>query len=301
MGPAARKPQAALGADSAPSPTWPLRGLYLFLAVAVGCVGASAGELFFLDYAPLSNRFAAVTNRCVLLFPIETRSQELDSCWAGAYRSQGWVALGWAVATLVLTAGLILIVPWLDRWRLARAARFSDIRGRTTTAAARFRSLCAEAGLAGRRSPDLLIAAVPEAFTTVLPGGRPLVVLPVKVALGCDDPTRFDPVVLHELAHVRMRDVSLASAVRGISCGPVAGIIRGSERPAEYRGGMGRRTGPGRPTVAAAAGPTPVACCAAHRPASAARPGRHRPGLRLRRRRGRGHGHGCLLFPGREL
>jgi Zn-dependent protease with chaperone function len=191
--------------------------LYFFLATAVCCVGASAGELFFLGYAPLSNSFAAATNRCLLAFPVETHSQQLDRCWAGAYRSQGWLALGWAVGMLVLTVGLILIVPWLDRWRLARAQRFADIQGWTTTAAARFRSLCAEVGLAGPRCPDLLIAAVPHAFTTVLPGGRPLVVLPVKVALGRDDPRRFDPVVLHELAHVRMRDVSLASAVRGIA------------------------------------------------------------------------------------
>jgi len=217
MGFAVRKPSASPVTGWARSPAWPLLGLYVFLAVAVGCVGAAAGELFFTGYGPLSNSFAAATNRCTLTFPIETRIQELDRCWAGAYRSQGWFALESAVVMLVATAGLIVVVPWLDRWRLARAPRFADIRGEAAPVTARFRSLCGEAGLAGRRCPDLLVAGVPEAFTTVLPGGRPLVVLPVKVALGCDDPRRFDPVVLHELAHVRVRDVSLASAVRGIS------------------------------------------------------------------------------------
>jgi Zn-dependent protease with chaperone function len=217
MGFAVRKPSASPAAGWALSPAWPLLGLYVFLAAAVGCVGAAAGELFFHGYGPLSNSFAGAQNRCLLRFPMASHIQELDRCLAGAYRSQGWFVLGSAGAMLVITAGLILVVPWLDRWRLARAPRFADIRGETTPVTARFRSLCGEAGLAGRRCPDLLVAGVPEAFTTVLPGGRPLVVLPVKVALGCDDPRRFDPVVLHELAHVRVRDVSLASAVRGIS------------------------------------------------------------------------------------
>lgn len=217
MGFAVRKPPTSPGTGWALSPAWPLLGLYVFLAAAVGCVGAAAGGLFFAGYGPLSNSFAGATNRCALRFSIENHIQELDRCWAGAYRSQGWFVLGSAGAMLVITAGLILVVPWLDRWRLARAPRFADIRGETTPVTARFRSLCGEAGLAGRRCPDLLVAGVPQAFTTVLPGGRPLVVLPVKVALGCDDPCRFDPVVLHELAHVRVRDVGLASAVRGIS------------------------------------------------------------------------------------
>ncbi len=214
---AVRKPPASHRAGWALSSAWPLFGLYVFLAAAIGCVGAAAGQLFFLGYPPLSNSFTSATNRCVLRFPIATDIQALDHCWAGAYRSQGWFVLESAGAMLVLTAGLILVVPWLDRWRLARAPRFADNRAEAMPVTARFRLLCTEAGLAGRRCPDLLVAGVPEAFTTVLPGGRPLVVLPVKVALGCDDPRRFDPVVMHELAHVRMRDVSLASAVRGIS------------------------------------------------------------------------------------
>jgi len=217
MSHAVRKPSASPWAGWALSSAWPLFGLYVFLAAAIGCVGAAAGQLFFFGYPPLSNSFTAETNRCVLRFPLEINIHALDHCWAGAYRSQGWFVLGSAAGMLVITAGLILVVPWLDRWRLARVPRFADIRGETTPVTARFRSLCGEVGLAGRRCPDLLVAVVPEAFTTTLPGGRPLVVLPVKVALGCDDHRRFDPVVLHELAHVRMRDVSLASAVRGIS------------------------------------------------------------------------------------
>jgi Zn-dependent protease with chaperone function len=217
MGLAVGEPSPAPVADPSPSPVWPLLGLYLCLVAAVGCVGAAAGGLLFLGYGPVSNSFAAATNRCVLRFSIESHIQELAGCEAGAYRSQGWFVLGSAGAMLAVTAALILVVPWLDRWRLARVPRFADIRGATTSAAARFGLLCGEAGLAGQRCPDLLLAAVPQAFTIALPGGRALVVLPVKVALGCDDPRRFDPVVLHELAHVRARDVSLASAVRGIS------------------------------------------------------------------------------------
>ena len=125
--------------------------------------------------------------------------------------------LGCAVGLLLIMAGLILVVPWLDRRRLARTQQFTESQGVPASATAWFGSLCDHAGLTGRRRPRLMVAAVPEAFTTALPGGLPLVVLPVQVVLAQDYPSRFNPVVLHELAHVRARDVSLVSSVRGIA------------------------------------------------------------------------------------
>ncbi len=200
-------------ANGAPSQTGSILGMYALLAMAIACVGASVGELLFATDRSLSFPFLRAANRCSLSYPIATHLQQYDQCLAGTYRSQGLFVLGCAVGMLVLTAALILVGPWLDRWRLARTQQFPQIQSAT----ARYAALCDRAGLTGRRRPRLLVAGVREAFTTALPGGLPLVVLPVKVALAWEDPSRFDPIVLHELAHVRARDVSLVSSVRGIA------------------------------------------------------------------------------------
>jgi Zn-dependent protease with chaperone function len=205
-------------AGRSPSLAGPLLGMYVLLVTALACVGAAAGELFFTADRTLSLPFDKVLNRCLLRFPMTAGYLSgLDRCTAGIYRSQGMFVLGAAAAVPVITAGLIFAVPWVDRRRLARVERFTDIPGVTAAVTARFEALCGQAGLTGRRRPQLLVAGVREAFTTALPGGFPLVVVPVQVALANDDLSRFDTVVLHELAHVRARDVSLVSAVRGIA------------------------------------------------------------------------------------
>ena len=213
--PARLRPVSSAG--RAPSQTGPLAAMYALLATAVGCVGASAGELFFNGDGTLSTPFTATVNRCALSYPPAAHLQQLDRCQEGAYRSQGLFVLGCAGGMLLLTAALIVIVPWLDRGLLARTPKFTDIEGVTAAATTRFGTLCDQAGLTGRRRPRLVIAAVPEAFTTALPGGQPLVVLPVGLVLPEAQPGRFDPVVMHELAHVQARDVSLVSSVRGIA------------------------------------------------------------------------------------
>ncbi|MFI6242601.1 M48 family metalloprotease [Micromonospora sp. NPDC050795] len=118
---------------------------------------------------------------------------------------------------VLLLVGLALIValtPVVDHWRLRRHRLPGTIAG----AEQRFAELCDRQGLHGRHRPRLLVAgpSVRQAFTTVRPGGRPLVVLPAAVAVGHQDPARFDPVVQHELAHVQGRDVRWVSAVRGL-------------------------------------------------------------------------------------
>ncbi|MGO9190295.1 MAG: M48 family metallopeptidase [Streptosporangiaceae bacterium] len=192
-----------------PSHAGAILGMYALLATAVGCVGASAGELFFAADRTLSTPFQGALNRCSLSYPILTHAQQYDRCLVGAYRFKGLFLLGCVGYMLLFTAALIVVGPWLTRRRLARAQQYTQ----TQAVTARFESLCDRAGLTGRR-PRLAVAAVREAYTTVLPDGRPLVVLPLKTTL---DPSRFDPVVLHELAHVRARDVSLVSSVRGIA------------------------------------------------------------------------------------
>ncbi|MFC5094408.1 M48 family metallopeptidase [Amycolatopsis plumensis] len=79
----------------------------------------------------------------------------------------------------------------------------------------RFTMLCDSQGLPERRRPRLVLAppatGVRDAFTTGLPGARPWVVVPQAYAY--TDRAAFDAVALHELGHVRARDVRWASAV----------------------------------------------------------------------------------------
>jgi len=212
------------------SPRGPLLGMYALLAAALACVGASAGNLFFVSDRSLLVSFASAVNRCALRYPVtgylSAHLQEYNHCRQAAYRTEGWIVVAAAAAVPLVTAGLVFVVPWLDRWRLARAGRSAEIQGAT----ARFRLLCDQAGLAGRRRPGLQVAglALRQAFTTALPGGRPLVVIPVKTALSYRDPQRFDPVVLHELAHVRSRDVSRVSTVRGLAAVTVPALALAS-------------------------------------------------------------------------
>jgi Zn-dependent protease with chaperone function len=222
----------------ASSPRAPLFGMYALLAAALACVGASAGGLFFSSDRPLLVSFAGAMNRCALRFPVtgflSAHVQELDQCRQAAYRTEGWFVLGAAAVVPLITAGLVFVVPWLDRWRLARAGRWADIPGATV----RFGLLCDQVGLTGRLRPRLQVAglALRQAFTTALPGGRPLVVIPVKTALSHPDPQRFDPILLHELAHVRARDVSWVSTVRGLALVTVPALALASV-PAILNGG----------------------------------------------------------------
>ena len=87
-------------------------------------------------------------------------------------------------------------------------------------AALQFEVLCDQARLTGRRRPRLFVSrpGQRQAYTTGLPGRRPLIVIPPKMAgFAARDPSSFDPVVLHEMAHVHARDVSWVSSVRHIT------------------------------------------------------------------------------------
>ena len=186
-------------------------------SIVLGYVGACAGEILFLDTRAVSAFPNGVMSQCVIKFPLvvnaSPRIPDFDRCAVGAYGVEGLFILGMIAAVLAMAAGLPRVASWVDRRRLARAVLIPDFPNVT----ARFESLCNEARLAAWRRPELLVAMtmVHQPFTIDLPRGRPLVVIPPKLAVLCNDPGRFDPVILHELAHVRARDVSLVSAVRG--------------------------------------------------------------------------------------
>jgi Zn-dependent protease with chaperone function len=199
-----------------PPPTGPglLAGLYFLVFMVLACMGAAAGYILLTGYPSLEAPVNKVLFRCGIRFSYVTHISAFDRCAQGAWRGDGLISLGAAAAMLALAAVLTAVVPWADRYRLARVGRLPDIPAAT----ARFESLCRESGLTGRR-PRLVIAGpgLRQAFTAALPGGRPLIVLPAAVAVEHDNPSRFDPVVLHELAHARGRDVSWVSSVRWIA------------------------------------------------------------------------------------
>jgi Zn-dependent protease with chaperone function len=192
-------------------------GVHVLSFTVLGYVGACAGEILFLDAGAASAAPDGVVSRCVIRFPLVVNASppipDFNRCGVAVYGVEGLFVLGMIAAMLAMAVGLPRVMSWMDRQRLARVGGIPDIPGAT----ARFEYLCDKARLTRRRRPRLLVGGmmVRVASTMDLPGGRPLVVIPARLAVACNDPSRFDPVIFHELAHVRARDVSLVTAVRG--------------------------------------------------------------------------------------
>jgi Zn-dependent protease with chaperone function len=211
------RPAPASSTGQPPSKPAPLLGLYALVFTVLGCIGAFAGEIFFLGDRALSAGHVRTIARCLqaptMHSPLSLPA--FDRCVSGSFRLEGLFVLAVAVAVPALTAMLSLIAPWMTQQRLARSGGFN-----IPAAATRFEELCDQAGLAGRRRPRLFIGGLGqrEAYTTGLPRRRSLIVISSKMAgFAASDPSRFDPVVLHEMAHVRARDVSWVSSVRHIT------------------------------------------------------------------------------------
>lgn len=119
-------------------------------------------------------------------------------------------------ATLPVAAWLLMLLGGSGtRWQL-RSGRLAGVPAAAAGAlTGRFAELCDSQGLTGRHRPRLVLAppatGVGQAFTTGLPGTRPWVVVPLAYAYA--ERAAFDAVALHELGHVRARDVLWASAV----------------------------------------------------------------------------------------
>ncbi len=211
------RPGPASSTGQPPSAPAPLLGMYALVFTVLGCIGAFAGEIFFLGDRALSAGHHRTTARCLqaAIMHSQLAIPAYDRCVSGTFRLEGLFVLAVAVAVPALTATLSLIAPGMTRRRLARSGG-----SRIPDAATRFEELCEQTRLTGRRRPGLLVGGPGqrEACTTGLPGRRPLIVIPPKMAgFAATDPSRFDPVVLHEMAHVRARDISWVSSVRHIT------------------------------------------------------------------------------------
>jgi Zn-dependent protease with chaperone function len=179
-----------------PSPT---TGRFVLLIVTVlGGIGLLAGNLVHssVRYRPFLN----MVRDCIASTADDA---ELRTCMDAEYRITAWFQLGGLVVVSLLSLMLLILTPVLIRRR-------NGLKPATVDAAQnRVAELAAEAGL--RRVPRLFAgkAGQRDAFVFGLPG-RYRMVLPKALLVRWRYKDLFDPVVRHELAHLRRHDVPLA-------------------------------------------------------------------------------------------
>jgi Zn-dependent protease with chaperone function len=149
----------------------------------------------------------AATRQAALL----ERAAREGRCRAAAERRRAGYSFGGAAAAAGIGLGLMLAAPTVVR----RRRRLRSLDPRLAPVATRLAELAGEAGVG--RPPTLMIgpATLRDAFSYGVPG-RYRIALPPAVAVRWRDPGLFDPVVRHELAHVRHRDVPLAWLARSV-------------------------------------------------------------------------------------
>ena len=211
----------APGADTGRDPG--LRWMYLLIVVALAGIGAGAAQILFYvhDLGHVTAVQACLLDHGIRLSDPASPSlaggaahvADFATCASRYNRRQGTVMVAGIASILALAWALMILSGTLMRRRL-RSSATEQTGLKVATVTARFDHWCDIAGLTGRHRPRLLPARpgrrTDQAFTTALPFGRPTVVIPISYAYL--DPAQLDLVVLHELAHVRARDLTWASA-----------------------------------------------------------------------------------------
>ena len=194
-----------------PSPT---TGRFLLLIATLLSVGLLAGTL--VHNGLLGTRWVQAARACAAVadsaVPVRTSLEDeiahndvVVDCLAPYERTRALVSLGGAAVIGLLGLAVVVLVPPV----LRRRFRLRPAGPRLEGAVDRTAELAGQAGL--RRAPRLLIgpAAQRDAFVFGLPG-RYYIVLPTALVVRWRQAAIFDPVVRHELAHVRRHDVPLA-------------------------------------------------------------------------------------------
>lgn len=155
------------------------------------------------------------------------RHRDFEACVTSAERLRAAYALTGGAVGLLCGLAVAVAAPAVIR----RRRDLKPLPPQLDSTRQRVALLAAEAG--ARRPPEVLRGRLSQrdAFTFGLPGAY-RIALPPKLALTPTDRTVFDPIVLHELAHVAHNDVALAWLARGVwlaviplSCVPVVFAI----------------------------------------------------------------------------
>ena len=142
--------------------------------------------------------------------------QEVLDCVADVEWTRAFFTLGGAGLSLLVAVVILVLAPVVIR----RRRGLKELDARLDGATERFRVLADEAGVGGRVRPMLGRTSQRDAFSFGRPG-RYVVALPPAVAVRWRDASLYDPLVSHELAHVRHRDVALAWLTRSMWFGLV--------------------------------------------------------------------------------
>jgi Zn-dependent protease with chaperone function len=193
-----------------PSPT---ASQFLVFIAAMLTAGAFVGS--WVHNEAVGDEWEATVTRCLSASRADTavleRAAREDRCRAAAERRRAAYSFAGAGAAAVAGLGLLLVAPAVVR----RRRRLRPLDQRLAPVAARVAELADEAAVG--RPPQLMIgpATLRDAFSYGIPG-RYRIALPPAVAVRWKNPELFDPVVRHELAHVRHRDVTLAWLARSV-------------------------------------------------------------------------------------
>jgi len=202
----------------------PSTSRYIALITALLCTGLFVGDWVYnqvlgrhwikvvVDCA--GQAVQTTLHRRVPLPPVqaEITQQALQArCRGAAEIGRAIFALGGVGVAAACGLVIIYLAPVLVR----RRRRLRPLDPPLHEASHRFAELAARSGL--RRAPraERGSARQRDGFSYGSPG-RPRVVLPPAVAVRWRDRELFEPLVLHELAHVRHRDVALAWLARSV-------------------------------------------------------------------------------------
>lgn len=203
--------------DASPRPT-PLRysapstARFVILVLALLCNGLFVGTA--VHNVVEGDRWVADVAACDARSggsdPLE-RQRAFEECAASAEQLRTVYSVTGGAVGLLAGLAVAIAAPAVIR----RRRGLKPLPPQLDATSQRVRHLAAESGV--RRAPDVLRGRLSQrdAFSFGLPGAY-RIALPPKLALRPTDHAVFDPIVLHELAHVSHHDVALAWVARGV-------------------------------------------------------------------------------------
>jgi Zn-dependent protease with chaperone function len=211
-----------------PSPT---TSRLLVLVVALLTAGLFTGTWVHNEFR--WKAWSSEVARCASSSTLGAGAALVGTCDQHNERIRAAYSLGGAVVVGLGGLAVLYLAPVVIR----RRKRLSSVPPTLSAAAARCAELAAEMRV--RRPPVLAMGAVNQrdAFTFGRPG-RYCVVLPRRALLGWHDSALFDPLVRHELAHIRHRDVSWSWLAQSVWYAVIPllllPLLVGAFRPADY-------------------------------------------------------------------